>query len=607
MRTTRSFIALLSLVLAATAAPRPGPKPFKGCDHKVFESIESPPAGWAKHTAAPHHELIQLQIALSQPRFGELEDHLLQISDPSHARYGMHLSKEEVHELMAPHPDSHDLLVEWLVSHGLDESAILRSSANDMVTVSVPVNVAEAMFDTELHVYKHAETGEGVIRTTSYSLPEILHDHIELVHPLTMYTSMKPLRSKVHYADGAIQDIVMTLASNNFGPRSESASSAIDPSCNYQITPSCLRQMYNIGNYTPSATNGNAIGVTAFINNFANFDDFHKFLELQVPAAAGGGANFSVVSISGGMNNQTNGTAGSEADLDVEYAYGLTYPTPGTFYPIAGAPTANWVTPFLDFVDYALNQTDVPQVISTSYGQDENTIPQSYANRFCKGVAALGARGVSMISGSGDFGVAGLGAEFGNDTQPGPFLMLFPASCPYMTAVGATQGIEEVAANFTQFGGYTGGGFSNYFPRPSYQDAAVQPYLEYLGDQYEGLYNKSGRGFPDVAAQGVNYLIVNNTIVSNISGTSAATPTFASIVSMLNDARIEANMSTLGFLNPFLYSQGLSALQDITKGNNPGRGTPGFNATKGWDPLTGLGTPDFGKLKDLVLASNSTL
>ena len=73
------------------------------------------------------------------------------------------------------------------------------------------------------------------------------------------------------------------------------------------------------------------------------------------------------------------------------------------------------------------------------------------------------------------------------------------------------------------------------------------------------------------------------------------------MISLLNDALIGANRPPLGFLNPWLYSGGYKGLDDIVGGNNPGCGTPGFKAIKGWDPVTGLGTPNFGLLKDLVL------
>ncbi|KAJ7861561.1 hypothetical protein B0H14DRAFT_3134523 [Mycena olivaceomarginata] len=77
---------------------------------------------------------------------------------------------------------------------------------------------------------------------------------------------------------------------------------------------------------------------------------------------------------------------------------------------------------------------------------------------------------------------------------------------------------------------------------------------------------------------------------------SAATPTFEGLVALLNDARLAVGRPTLGFLNPLLYKRGENAFNEVVDGANPGCGTPGFNATKGWDPVTGLGTPNFKKL-----------
>jgi tripeptidyl-peptidase-1 len=85
------------------------------------------------------------------------------------------------------------------------------------------------------------------------------------------------------------------------------------------------------------------------------------------------------------------------------------------------------------------------------------------------------------------------------------------------------------------------------------------------------------QAYPDVAAQGVNFTIVFQGNVALIDGTSAASPTFAGIISLLNDARLSRGMSPLGFLNPRLYTVGIGGLNDITAGNNPGCGTPGFN------------------------------
>ena len=129
------------------------------------------------------------------------------------------------------------------------------------------------------------------------------------------------------------------------------------------------------------------------------------------------------------------------------------------------------------------------------------------------------------------------------------------------------------------------------------------------------------QGFPDVAAQGDRYLIRYRGKWKLIGGTSASAPVFAGLVALLNDARLKAKKPPLGFLNPLLYSKAVPGFTDILSGSNRGCRTPGFKVSfinfhilgtsqryfdsavqviKGWDPVTGLGTPNFGKLKDIV-------
>lgn len=171
---------------------------------------------------------------------------------------------------------------------------------------------------------------------------------------------------------------------------------------------------------------------------------------------------------------------------------------------------------------------------------------------------------------------------------------IVPASCPWVTAVGGTTGSPETAA------GLSSGGFSEYYPAPNYQTNSTSSYLSRIGKQYSGLYNPKGRGIPDVAAQAEYFEIVTSGYDEHASGTSAASPTFAAVIALLNDYRISQGRAPLGFLNPWLYSKATSGLNDITSGSNPGCNTIGFSASSGWDPVTGLGTPNFGKLKQTV-------
>jgi tripeptidyl-peptidase-1 len=84
------------------------------------------------------------------------------------------------------------------------------------------------------------------------------------------------------------------------------------------------------------------------------------------------------------------------------------------------------------------------------------------------------------------------------------------------------------------------------------------------------------QGIPDVAAQSDSYRIFLSGVPRLIGGTSASSPAFAGIVALLNDARLSKKQPPLGFLNPLLYSKGLSGFNDITIGHNSGCGTTGF-------------------------------
>ncbi len=150
---------------------------------------------------------------------------------------------------------------------------------------------------------------------------------------------------------------------------------------------------------------------------------------------------------------------------------------------------------------------------------------------------------------------------------------------------------------------YSGGGFSNVFPLPSYQSAAVKGWFANHPPPYGAeRFNNSQRtrGLPDVSANGANYVIAVDGNFSLVYGTSASSPTFGSIITLINEQRYNAGKKSVGFLNPTLYANP-GVLNDITQGGNQGCGTPGFQSATGWDPVTGLGTPNYPKMLNLFL------
>ena len=226
------------------------------------------------------------------------------------------------------------------------------------------------------------------------------------------------------------------------------------------------------------------------------------------------------------------------------------------------------------------------------------TFPDS---KLCKAYAQLGARGVSILFASGDSGV---GCQNSNATL---FQPTFPSNCPWVTSVGGTMGsAPEVAWDGSS------GGFSNYYPAPSYQASAVDDFLSAHAasanfNATKGKYNPVGRGFPDIAAKADNYRIWEGAVAS-IWGTSASTPVFASIVALINDRLSVQGRPPMGFLNPLLYSTGKGAFTDITAGNNSiecNGETAGFEAIEGWDPVRTLFSRSYERVCMLTLLGRS--
>lgn len=230
----------------------------------------------------------------------------------------------------------------------------------------------------------------------------------------------------------------------------------------------------------------------------------------------------------------------------------------------------------------------------------------------------LGMAGTTILYSSGDYGVAGNGGECCtkakckggtyNSGGKGTFNPSFPGTCPYVTSVGATQIVPGASVTAPEEACetviYSGGGFSNVFPLPSYQASAVASYFAnhkppYTATQYNN--SQKVRGYPDVAANGANYVVAVDGSLSLIYGTSASSPTFGSIITLINEQRANAGKGPVGFINPTLYANP-SILNDITAGGNQGCGTAGFTAVTGWDPVTGLGTPNYSKMLPVFMS-----
>lgn len=293
-----------------------------------------------------------------------------------------------------------------------------------------------------------------------------------------------------------------------------------------------------------------------------------------------------------------------ETTLDVEWAHALAPDANIVLMtsPVSETQGIQGLPQFLSLENYALSH-DLGKIISQSWGTAENTLfstaGQQVFTNFEHFYEEAARHNVTVLAGSGDSGSSNLEI---NGTTYYPFPTVgFPASSPFVTAVGGTSLYADTAGNYqfetTWIG--SGGGVSQQFSEPAYQyllPASVQQTLA------------NHRGVPDVAynADPNTAILVYTSFLPNangyyfISGTSEGSPQWAGIIADAN----QLAGRPLGFLNPKLYSLGARGRQsqlfhDITFGSNAlngFNGVSGYSATVGWDPTTGWGTPNLGSL-----------
>jgi tripeptidyl-peptidase-1 len=142
------------------------------------------PRDWTEVGLAPKSELINLQIGLKQGNQGIIEKHLLEVSDPSHKRYGQHLTATEVNNIISPSSETIDLVRSWLQGNNI--SSMTLNQAKDWISLSIRIQDAESLLRTKYSVFQH-DDGTAISRAPEFSLPLHLHEHIDVIQPTTSF------------------------------------------------------------------------------------------------------------------------------------------------------------------------------------------------------------------------------------------------------------------------------------------------------------------------------------------------------------------------------------------------------------------------------------
>ncbi|KAE9388974.1 family S53 protease-like protein [Gymnopus androsaceus JB14] len=540
----------------------------------VHESRTSAPAGFVSQGVAPANDMLTLRVALTSNNIAGLEEKLMSLSTPGSPEFRQWLSMEEVKSFVQPSSETVSAFSAFASANGLEPTVI--SPNGDWVSITLPVSQANQLFATQFEVFTHPDMSNTITRTLSVSLPSELVGHIDVIHPTTQFIGPN---TRLAPASSISLDRRAVAASCN-----SSLPSGI-------VTPTCLQELYGIP-ATPATEKTNSLLVTAYEDEFAQTADLSEFLKLlrpDIPSTT----TFTLLSTDGGINTQKASDAGTEANLDIQYTTApnqvLRQKSPFEFLSVGGD---DFGTSLLDTTTFLDGVATPPSVMTTSYADNEADFGISMAT-YVTATWRWVHRGISVMFASGDGGVRG-GHDSLSVCDDNTFMPVFPGTCPFVTAVGSTQGFgPEKAINFT------GGGFSNFFP-------LLASFLKTIPSDFAGTFNKSGRAYPDASVQGWNFEIVSGGEVGLVGGTSASSPTFAAIIALINDRLIAAGKPVLGFLNPFIYSTASTAFTDITIGHNSGFVCPAssvaFDAAVGWDALTGFGTPIFSEILAAAMA-----
>ena len=465
----------------------------------------------------------------------ELVSALHAASDPRSPSYGKHLSHAETIRLQRPASATVDAVEAHIASLG--GVVTDRSLAGDKIVADVPATLrADALHPVAMHSYVDFVDGPA-IALGSFPKSE---------------RKVRPTRAAA-----------LSAAESSVGP--------VPYTClKDRVTAPCLRASYGI-NGTFGGKSAKNIGMAVIVNQAYKASDLRAFLaQAKLPAQT---IDHNIGKLAGG--------AGDEASLDTQFIIAMGSGVPAWWVYINGE-AAN---PFASWLTWASNTSSIPLVHSLSLGAPEGEVGAAIVGRMNAEMAALGARGISIVFASGDSG-------YKTDQN-------FGASSPFVTAVGGVYN-GNLGDSKLEVDSISSGGFSSMNGNPigAYQTAAVATYLKTTGDR-PAKFNSSRRCVPDLSIYDSGYYIIQDGSSTPIGGTSAAAPSFSGMVALLNDARLSAGKSPLGFLNPFLYANE-EAFFDITRGDNGG-----FAAVAGYDPASGLGTfatATFGKLKAAALA-----
>ena len=522
----------------------------------------------ARAVGAPHPEERVEVTVLVRPRSAATGLPSIEELGATPLQARKYMSREEFDAAHGADPNDIEKVKEFAHEHDL--TVVEANSAERRVALSGTVAAISEAFGVYLANYEYPG-GSYRGRVGDVKIPAELENVVQGVFGLDNRPQVKPhfrLRNAPGFAAAALSPEAAPHASGGF-------------------TPLQIARLYDF----PQGLNGSGqcIAIIELGGGYRATDLTAYFTQLGV-----GNPSVTAISVDNGHNHPTGNpnSADGEVMLDIEVAGAI---APKAKIVVYFAPNTD--KGFLDAIKAAVHDNvHKPSVVSISWGGPESSWTSQSLTAFDQAFQEAALLGVTVCCASGDDGSS-------DRVSDGHAHVDFPASSPHALGCGGTrlEGsgtaiTKEVVWNEGVTGGATGGGVSAFFPLPTYQSHANVPPSVNPG-------HPRGRGVPDIAGDAdpaTGYIVRVDGQQFVIGGTSAVAPLWAGLIALLN----QQLKKSVGFLNPLLYSKpviGGGSFHDIVSGNNDASGhIGGYKAASGWDPCTGLGSPDGARLMNAL-------
>ncbi|KJE97784.1 tripeptidyl-peptidase I [Capsaspora owczarzaki ATCC 30864] len=556
--------------------------------------------------------LAHMTFALRLQNKAALHDRLMSVSSPENAEYGKHMTVDEIASIGGITRENERALASQLAAFGAKTFAL--SQTRTFAYACLPISAAQVLLE------RQAEALPVGMRHLIHTIVQTRSTMLMEIEPIRL-TEAAPAAAE-HWKYSRFGGVEAGALGD---PNAQKTAYQI-PLTQVATNTSLVQMVWGTGTfgYTPAdlAQFYSTYNVPNTVNNLHTY----------------------------GMQGTVNGDNFIEGTLDCTYISGMGVGVQTLIANTDNDSSTEWGPGFgpalLNFVSTLSNQSTLPHVLSMSLGslswascdtlcrdavsntggkqfnyddciqymQSQRQVcmytSQDETDKINDELLVVALRGVTILAATGDGGSHFSFEPFSDLNKIGRALNVvscsknfptFPAASPYLLGVGGTQwsgtGTPTAPIAWTA----SGGAFSWQFPMPDYQKAAVAHYLSTTqGLPPANSYNASNRAYPDVAALADNVPIVSAGKVMNVGGTSASTPAFAGIISLLNDIRLNKGLPSLGFVNTRLYQVAAQhpgeAFFDVTVGNTACSSSGfccdnGFPAAVGYDPTTGLGSP----------------